>query len=401
MFSNAKNVMFDIDKVRTEILRSHGEVPDLEKALHCGEDSIPIGFYLPIGCIEFEKDKDEELDPDHFPVTPKGIYIYAVQTMSTMKYGEYGVSLLSYINDIENEAAKAGAYKNSNRIKLSRILEKVYPPKDEDTEDNEVFNFDIDKENKRISDELDKLMHPELKEWELYVNVVGLEIEDTEGQDYARLKAEIDFCVKHIDLINELLSKFRSQEDVYQNLMLCYSSIHQVLAINVIKLVEKGTDTAENFYTGNTRAIVYEALAQSDMNYPDGYKISTVNIYKTIEGEKADNKSHILPVFAQRLRETSSVLKIANIKYPVMTTIRCVPYKQEGSKYNGLFTHESKQNNKYSVIDGENVIITANKTMSHYLGFTDTRFGVQSLVMSRLFIPNGYDLTNSFKAKYI
>lgn len=439
MFKNAKNVMFDMDEVRKAITQSEGIVSDIEKAFKSKETKIPIGISIPIGTLVmtpdfsepdlaklYQEDKEarEKFDKEHPNPGVNGphyesklpeeerMQIYAVLNQNTAfstpnKTAAFQMSLFGGLGEtgaIGNNIIRLAAPVGCHAFTLTKLKHTAIWDTDKKS--------DIDSVNKELDkfiSKLDSILPEELKTgWAIcigvpeYVRIGNSNIK----RDLSKVATEV---MQYEDLILAAISDFSKEEDIFKHAILHTLDIEKAMAINVIKLVEKGTDTEEYLFTGRVKGIVYEVLAQTDFDFGK-YKHEHVSIFKAIEYDPfAMSKSD--SSFRHSLNTlNSSVLKLANVEYPLITKNSAIPYKcntdsvvpfnEETPEQSAIREKELKE---YEELISQRVQ-KIGKTLSYYT-VGQYMWACHGTVpngrLANIFVPYGYDLTNSFKAKYI
>lgn len=388
MFKNAKNSMFNIDEVQEKLSNSAGIVSESEAAIKSGTDIIPIGIKIPIGSITILSDKE-----DADSTNRKALYVYAVMNKTSLtNCGGMGMGSLQSSPEykVPQFAAPRGSFVfNLFELLIKRNIEAdIAKLGDGDKEDQEYDRFYYEELTRP---QLKELLHDKLKEnWNIYIATKGFtdEPKDDISDSYS---ITLNQVMKYLGQIILLLERYKNIEKPYEMAELYFERLSQALAINVIKLVEKGTDIEEFAFTGRIKGIAYEVLA--NMTYTiKGYEGSQVVVLKkleinpfyTIEGDFGIGGPGEF---------SSSLLKVANIKVPMAVYIgKARLFVGDSNPYEKYMRTEDEKKGTLTK-DNELIYINLLNSIGSSIDFHKELVG--------LLIPYGYDLTNSFKAKYI
>lgn len=174
-------------------------------------------------------------------------------------------------------------------------------------------------------------------------------------EDIVRLKSETDSVRVIVDnMIYRVIAGLSMEESFYATINICKLERNDVIAINIIKLVNKGSDDGENEFTGICNEVSIEALCVDRNN-----KSRLLKCRDTF-----DSKSTIV------VRNKCELIAYGNIEYEVDSAVISLFDDMILEYYN-----------------------TSVKEVS--------RDADRSKKLSLLIVPKGYDLSSSFKAKYI
>lgn len=193
--------------------------------------------------------------------------------------------------------------------------------------------------------------------------------------------------------------------------MIHYLALEDVSALNIIKIVNKGTDKESNYYTGKCSALVFEALINSRYEKGDSIQIlkgMTKALEFSLMGSENDNFNsgylmtsldsidhmmctrHILERFSS-IETLGSLKESARFLYEEQ--IKEMEKACNESDSDDVGVENKFDNSRCKVVGNFHVI------------FNSSIFGLNSECNSNklinLIVPTGMDLSNSFKAKYI
>lgn len=173
--------------------------------------------------------------------------------------------------------------------------------------------------------------------------------------------------------INMIISLCRAGADACLNIRLMYTEKLDVLALNLIKLVDKNSDKEEETgYIGTSDKIALEALVLNRNN--------ELELLKSVE--QIGKKSRIRRFSKKNIMALNA--KVYTIENPVII---------EEDNYDRAARFIGITEDKYEGFKQTESILN-----SINIDDLDTD---SSSELAMVFIPNDYDLSNSFKAKYI
>lgn len=256
-------------------------------------------------------------------------------------------------------------------------------------------------------------------------------------------KMSNELLEKIIELLKEVKSKL-DKESIYNNVTLRYEVVHDVLALNLIKLIKKGTDNEVTMFTGECTGMVIEALTVNNYlnKYTPGFGMikkyndvpSRLIVLKSYKPTELNNNDRSIgTIHSEIFRDISGECSYNDIVFTDTDGIKCTRFvdvagvniqSTQGiknaiaavAKYSKEIFESITQNRLVSdsVANSGNTITrediekfrAAQSSSDKIIVLSDKGHlammeSTAPLTMERLILPKGRDLSASFKAKYI